>query len=243
MPTIVERVQTLHARLKAHVEHAAAAQRASKFTERVGAVRDVRGRLERALAKVAVLRVASAQLTATEMAPVHKLSSPAKATEALRAVYDKLKTAPLTLNEGKEFATFRRRFDECTSGVEQAVINALAEIERGSPKVDEAFLKQVETVPSYDERVRDIRAKRDEFKTVSLRDVDASTVRVFLECRAALRTAVDALAPEEFPLPVIEFFRAARRANGASLELLTDEVRAWLVQRDLLKKLRVRLEG
>lgn len=243
MPAITERVQALHARLRAHVDHADAAQKATKFIERVGSVKEVRERLERALATVAVLKAASAQLTAAEVAPVQKLPSPDKATEALRVVSDKLDAAPLSLNEGRDFVTFRKRFDDCTSAVEEAVAKAISQIEQGSPTVDETFLKQVETVPSYDALVREIRTKRDDFKTVTLRDASASTIQVFLERRAALRTAVDALAPDEFPPAVIEFFKAARRVNGAPLQLLTDDVRAWLTQRDLLKKIRVTVAG
>lgn len=243
MPTITERVQALHARLRAHVEHADASQKATKFTERVEVVKELRERLDRALATVAVLEEASAQLTAAEIAPVQKLPSPDKATEALRAVSDKLSTAPLSLNEGREFATFRRRFEDCTSAVEGAVGKAINQIEKGSPTVDETFLKQVETVPSYDALVRDIRTKRDEFKTATLRDASTGTIHVFFERRAALRAAVDALAPNEFPPAVIEFFKAARRVTGAPLQFLTDDVRTWLAQRDLLKKLRVTVAG
>lgn len=243
MATITERVQVLHARLRAHVEHADASQRATKFTERVGAVNGLLERLDRALATIAVLEAASAQLTAAEIAPVRKLPSGDKATEALRAVSDKLSTAPLSLNEGREFATFRKRFEDCTSGVVEAVDKAISQIEQGSPTVDETFLKQVETVPSYDALVRDIRTKRDEFKAVTLRGASTGTIQVFLERRAALRIAVDALAPDEFPPAVIEFFKAARRVTGAPLQLLTDDVRAWLTQRDLLKKVRVTIAG
>jgi hypothetical protein len=239
MPTIAERVQALHARLRVHVEHADAAQKATKFTERVEAVRELRERLDRALAIVEVLEAAAAQLTAAEIAPVRKPPSADKVTETLRAVSDKLKTAPLSLNEGRDFATFRKRFEDRTSSMEDAVSKSIGQIEQGSPTVDEAFLRQVETVASYDLLVRDIRTKRDEFRMATLRGASTSTIQIFLERRAALRAAVDSLAPDEFPPAVIEFFKAARRATGAPLQLLTDDVRAWLTQRDLLTKVRV----
>jgi hypothetical protein len=231
MPTITERVQALHARLRAHVEHANASQKATKFTERAGDLRELRERLDHALATVAVLKAASAQLIDAEVAPV------------LRAVSDKLSAAPLSLNEGREFATFRKRLGELTSAVEEAVDKAIRQIEEGSPTVDEAFLKQVETVPSYDALVRDIRTKRDEFRMITLRGASTAAIQLFLGRRAALRVAVDALEPDEFPPPVIEFFKAARRVTGAPLHLLTDDVRAWLTQRNLLQKLRVTIAG
>jgi hypothetical protein len=182
-------------------------------------------------------------LIAAEVAPVQKLPSPEKATDALRAVSDKLSAAPLSLNEGREFATFRKRLGELTSAVEEAVDKAIRQIEEGSPTVDEAFLKQVETVPSYDALVRDIRTKRDEFRMITLRGASTAAIQLFLGRRAALRVAVDALEPDEFPPPVIEFFKAARRVTGAPLHLLTDDVRAWLTQRNLLQKLRVTIAG
>ena len=243
MPTITERVKALNTQLRAYVEHADASQKAVKFTERIDELREPRERLVRALATVAFLETASAKLTAAEIAPVQKLPSPKKALEALQAVSDKLNTAPLSLNDGREFTTFRKRFEECTSAMEEAVRKAIGEIEQGSPTVDETFLKQVENVPSCVALVRNIRIKRDEFKTVSLRDASASTFQVFLDRRVALRAAVDALAPDDFPPAVIEFFKATRRSAGAPLQLLTDDVRAWLMQRDLLKNVRVTIAG
>lgn len=239
MATISERVHMLDATLKAFVEFRDAAQRAEKFIERVQQVAELRERLGRALANVVVLKANSAQLTAAESAPIQRLPATEKARDALRIVVSKLEEAPMSLNEGKDFSTFRRRLEVCASGVEEAVTKALDQVEQASPSVDESFLKQVENIVSYESIVREIRMRRDEFKAVKLKSATPDVLQSFLDKRTALRASVDALTPDDFPASVIAFFKATRKTNGASLDLLTEEVRVWLVKRDLLKKVRV----
>jgi hypothetical protein len=240
MATISERVQQLHAQVRAYAEHANASQKARKFTEHAETVRELRGRLDHALAIILVLK-RSDGLTAAELVPVRNLPTPDNAKDGLRAVSEKLITAPLSLHDGREFVTFKQRFEKITINTEEALGKTITHIKQGSPTVDETFLKQVETIPPYDALVRDIRSKRDAFWMATLSDI--STIQIFLDRRAALRVAVDALAPDEFPQAVVDFFKSARRGNGAPIELLTDDVRAWLKQRDLLKKIRITVTG
>jgi hypothetical protein len=243
MATIRDRVQKVEATLREYVQFRDSAQKAAKFVERVKQVAEAREMLDRAVSKVAVLSANSDHLSAAELAPTRKLPSPGKASEALQVVTTKLAQAPLSLNEGRDFTTFRNRFETYAQGVEAAVEAAFGEIERSAPTVDETFLKQVELVPSYAIVVRDIRKRRDEMRAVDLRNADPNVLQLFLGRRAAFQKAVDSLRPDDFPASVIVFFKAARRGGGAALELFTKEVRDWLAERDLLKKVRVTVES
>jgi hypothetical protein len=237
---ILERAQQLRERLAQYDDFKKATRSASKFTERSQDVHEIRARLASAVYRAAVLSSNAATLGAAELSPLRRMPSALKALEGLVVLMHKLDEAPASANEGNDYATFRRRFEKCAADATDAVTKALEAVRQAVPSVDEAFLKQVETVPSYEARVRDIRAKRDELLAgIDVIQADPTALQLFLDRRAALRTLTDTLSPADFPESVIAFFRSARRGAGANLDALTDEVREWLKQRDLLKKLRI----
>jgi hypothetical protein len=49
----------------------------------------------------------------------------------------------------------------------------------------------------------------------------------------------DDLKPSEFPVEVLDFFKAGRQGQGAPLEKFTEGVKRWLEERGLLKNVRV----
>ncbi len=236
--SISERVRVLHDQLTAYREFGRNAGLAEKFRERATELQLVRAQLDGALARANVLKISSG-MSPTELAPLRKLPSPTKALESISLVKHKLAEAPLSLNEGRDYATLRQRVGRCAEDTVEAVSKALDAVKAGIPSVDETFLKQVEGIAAYEKRVRDIRAKRDELLAgVELRTADAAGVEAFLKRRAALRGLTDGLDPKEFPEEVLAFFRAVRK-GGATLDAFTDGVRNWLGERDLLKKIRV----
>jgi hypothetical protein len=54
-----------------------------------------------------------------------------------------------------------------------------------------------------------------------------------------LRELANSLLPDEFPKEVLEFYKQARRKEGAALDLLTPDVRAWLSARQLMQNVRL----
>lgn len=145
---------------------------------------------------------------------------------------------------GSAFGNARRAMGKVAKDTRSAVESALSTLVQALPGVDEAFLKQVETVPSFAKKVADIRARRDELgRGADPSKMSADELLRFLEHRESLRVLASELAPKDFPREVLDFFRAARGRSGASLDQLTDTVREWLAERGQLESIRIRVEG
>ncbi|WP_437763392.1 hypothetical protein WMF27_41215 [Sorangium sp. So ce281] len=227
--TLLERCRTLHRRIEEHEQLKSADKTAEKFRERAQDISAACTALSSALDKIDVLRSGGTTLGPKEAEPLRHLPDPKKALANLANLRGKLDTNPRSFNEGKEYANFKRAFEKVASDTAAVVDKVIKEIESGIPSVDEAFLKHVERIPSYKVRVSEIRAKRDELlRGIDLRAAKSTQIEQFLARRAALRTLTDGLDPKEFPKAVLDFYKAARQANGAPLGCLTEEVRTWL---------------
>jgi hypothetical protein len=160
----------------------------------------------------------------------------AKATKAQYLAA--LSTAPL--DTGREHGQFRRAVQKVSDDLATGLREGLGSIQRELPSSDETFLRQVELLPQYKATVEEIRRRRQELLGGrSILDRTPSELDAMLFKREQLRELANSLLPEEFPKAVLEFYKWARRKDGAALDLLTPDVRDWLALRKLLQSVRL----
>ncbi|MBK9170708.1 MAG: hypothetical protein IPM24_25045 [Bryobacterales bacterium] len=228
--TLIERCTAT----KIAIEHRNAKQaehtNSKGLRERATVLQGIRGSLIANLALVEVLRRHGVALT--KMPPV----ATAKSSKAQYLAT--LSTVPL--DTGKEHGQFRRAVQKMSDDLATAVRNILSSIERELPSSDETFLRQVELLPQYKATVDEIRRRRQELLGGrSIYDRTPTELDVVLSKREQLRELANSLLPDEFPKEVLEFYKQARRKEGAPLDLLTPDVRAWLSARQLMQNVRL----
>jgi hypothetical protein len=226
--TLQDRCKQIRSKIGARNELRRSHKEAEALRERVGELQAARRAVSDAVRQLAVL-------TAKGVG-VPKLPSPATTITLLLEVQRSITETPH--ERGKDFGNLKRSIDKVGRQLREKVEKAIESVKRDLPAVEEAFLKQVEVVPGYEARVASVRQQRDALLKGNDPNVSAEALEEFLDRREALRRLADELKPDEFPKDVLDFFRAARH-SGAPLEKLTDTVRAWLSERDLLKNVRV----
>ena len=209
-----------------HAEHA----NSKGLRERTTTLQGIRGAITTNLALVEVLKQHGIKL--------NKVPSVATAKSTRAQYLSALATSPL--ETGKEHGLFRRAVQKLSDDLADALKEVLSSIERELPSSDETFLRQVEFLPQYKATVDEIRRRRHELLGGrKIHDRTPSELDAMLSKREQLRELADTLLPEEFPQAVLEFYKWARRKDGAALDLLTPEVRGWLNARQLLQNVRV----
>lgn len=226
--TLLDRCANIRLRILKQHDLRRAHKDAEALRERAGELQTLREGVAAALARIVVLKRKSV--------PVAKLPSPATAKTVLTEVQTKLSESPL--ESGKDYGRLKRSLDKLDKDLLGVAAKALESIRRDLPAVEEAFLRQVELIPSYANQVARIRQQRDELLNGRDPGASAEALGQFLDRREALRRLADDLKPDEFPNEVLEFFKAGRH-GGAPLGKLTETVRQWLAERDLLKNVRV----
>jgi len=205
-----------------------AQKEAQSFTERAGELRAARETVGNALQRLVVLKAKGIN--------VGKLPSPSTAMTILLECELMLSDNPT--DSGKDYGRLKRSIEKLGKDLTEVATRATESLRRDLPSVDEAFLRQVEVIPGYATRVANVRQQRDGILNGNDPNGSAEALGQFLDRRQALRKLADDLSPDEFPKEVLEFFKAGRH-GGAPLDKLTNTVREWLSERDLLKNIRV----
>lgn len=229
--TLLDRMTSLRTEVERHTALTKAYKAADGLRERTKELKEEREGLMLTIAKLAVLRDgAGASVGDVDVGT---------AVQTAGDYVEHLKGA--SADSGKAHNKFRRSVEKVHKELDKALEKGLAEIEKSIPSIDETYLKQVELIPGYAEKVRAVRAAKQKLLSgVSFSDMAPSQLAEFLERREAVKTQSDSLSPAEFPEEVRDFFGAMRR-DAATLDKLTETVRQWLADRDLLKILRLRV--
>jgi hypothetical protein len=219
---------------KALIEKRNAGQKAHAnsevFRQRATDLQGIRVGIAANLALVEVLKQHGTKL--------NKLPPVAAAKSAKEAYATALTADPLA--SSKEHAQFKRSIQKVSNDVAVVVREVLSSVERELPSSDETFLKQVEVLPQYKATVDEIRRRRQELLGGrSIHDRSPTELDALLSKREQLRELANSLLPEEFPQSVLDFYKVARRKDGAALDALTPEVRDWLAKRKLLQNVRL----
>jgi hypothetical protein len=166
-----------------------------------------------------------------------KLSGTTAATDVLRELLIGL--AMNATDTGKDYGRLKRSVEKMRKDLSGACEKALGAVNRDLPNIEESFLKQVEAIPAFSEKVARIRQQRDGLLCgQDPSSMSALELAQFLDKRDDLKALADQLNPDEFPKEVLEFFKAARY-GGAPYDKFTVAVREWLKDRDQLKNVRV----
>ena len=143
------------------------------------------------------------------------------------------------LGQRNTYGRLRTALNKTSEAVQDAIRDAVDKLEGPLGAVEESVLKQLETVPAFKHKIATVRQKKEEYqRAFSQRFRTPNDLDVFLTRRAELLLLADELKHEDLPPEVLKFFRAVR-LNQASIDTLTDTVRAWLAQHDQLKDLRI----
>ena len=229
--TVLNRCANIGTQIGQRNELRRAHKDAEAFRERASELKSIREVVEDAIARVVVLR--------KKDVAVAKPPSPDAAMTVLTECQAKLAETPV--ESGRDYGRLKRSVDKFGKDLLSIAEKALKSVQQDLPAVDELFLKQVEGIPGYAERVSRIRQQRDALRNGNNPRLSAEALEQFLDQREALRRLADDLKPNEFPDEVLEFFKAGRHGLGAPLERLTPCVRQWLSDRALLKHVRVQV--
>lgn len=227
--TVLERCTFVRSQIDALNAIKKAYKNAATFRERSAELKTLREDFDEAVSRLEVLR-------ARDLLP-RNTPSPTKALTIVARCHEGLEANPNEI--GADYGNLKRALGGLTKkgiiGTVDAVIDA---VQRDLPALDEAFLKQVESVPGYEIRVARIREQRQALRGADPKQ-SAEALGHFLDRRKELRALADDLNPSEFPADVLEFFRVSRQERGAPLEKFTNSVHEWLKERGLLKNVRV----
>jgi hypothetical protein len=167
--------------------------------------------------------------------------NPAKCLERVRKVRESLLIDPLSITKGRQFTDMRKAFEMfATDGNACALATWAQFMPRAKPSVDENQLMQAESLPSHAKIASKIR----------LRAKDASRLgrnpplneQEFLALESVwedISTMSDQLPPAAQDPEVQEFLKASNSPEGASLKMLTEEVLAWLSEKQMVDKFRI----
>jgi hypothetical protein len=227
--SLLGRCQDLHKRIEKHNELQLAHAEAEDFRVRVTEIKEIRESLESVLSKVRVLK--------TKGIRIAKMPDPKNSLDLLNDASQFLVDGSPEF--GKCYGRLKRAIDNARKGVIGVVEKALESVGRDFQTLDEPFLRQVEQIPAYKDKVSLIRLKRDELRGgIEAQSKTAGELEQFLDRRDQLRRLADELKPDEFPEEVLKFYSAARNF-GAPLDKLTDTVKSWLQEHNELKNIRI----
>ena len=227
---IFERCRVLRREVEEYEALKRAEHDASVFRDRAKEIADARAALDRAFQKRDVL--------VSRNLPVRPLPASARAA-ALIADYRATVDTPE--EAAKVYTQLKRTLNKLVSDTAQGVTDAIAALGAEMPSVEEPFLKAVEGIPGYEERVHRIRSERAAVTlNAAPQDLGPEQLARFLDARHRLHALAGDLRPAEFPREVLDFFQALRR-GGLPVDRLTDSVRSWLDAHGLLKRLRITL--
>ena len=229
--TILDRCANIGLQIRQRNELRRAHKDAEAFRARASDLKSSRELVEDAIERIHVLT--------TKDVAVTKPPSPDAAMTVLAECQAKLVANPV--ESGRDYGRLKRSVDKFGKDLLGIAEKALKSVRQDLPTVDEVFLRQVEVIPGYADRVARIRQQRDALLNGNDPRLSAEALEQFLDHRKALRRLADDLKPGEFPNEVLEFFKAGRHGGGAPLERLTPSVRQWLSDRDLLKHVRVQV--
>jgi hypothetical protein len=166
---------------------------------------------------------------------------PTKCLERVRKIRQSLSDNPLNITQGRQFTDMRRAFEKFANEGNACAEATWAQfMPRARPTVDANQLVQAE--------------QQNDFKAIAFKLKDRAKHAGQLEKKPPANeeefTVIEstwddiremiALLPDVADDPVVQaFLKAANSSGGAPIELLTDEVRAWLQENRIADKYRI----
>jgi hypothetical protein len=229
---ILDRCRSIRVDIDRYSKLSRADTEARVFRERATEVRLMYGAIRESLDKRRVF------LAKKTLSP--KVPALSRQLELIREYRDSIATSGQ--DSGKAYGLLKRSINRFAADMTASIVATLENLKAEMPSVEEPFLKAVERIPGYEDKVAGIRAKRIVLTGGRATEaMNANDIAAFLDARSQLAALADELRPAEFPQEVLDFFQAVRRGGvrGAPLEQLTEPVRKWLLDHNLLQNVRI----
>lgn len=164
-----------------------------------------------------------------------------KCLDRVRKIRESLLSDPLSITKGRQFTDMRKAFEKfATDGSACAEATWSQFMPRARPSVDTNQLAQAEQQKDF--KAIAVKLKNRAKYAEQLAKNPPANEEDFAEIESAwddIREMIAAL-PDVADDPVVqEFLKAANSSGGASIDLLTDEVRAWLQENKIADKYRI----
>lgn len=211
--------------LLAQLEEVAQAQEREKVVEQLESRRSELLELRDAVLKV----TDSLKAIANRTEIVGKLDS-AKAIERVQKIREALMKDPLSITKGRDFFSMKKAFEKFTEDGRTAVEATWNQyMPKARPLIDTIQLTQAEIQKDSKATASQLRVRAKHAEKIGKNP--PANEEDFQELESVwndIRRMIEELPPVAPDPKVQEFLKAANSQGGAPLELLTDEVRAWL---------------
>ena len=164
-----------------------------------------------------------------------------KCLDRVRKIRESLLADPLSITKGRQFTEMRKAFEKfATDGIACAETTWSLFMPRARPTVDTNQLAQAEQQKDF--KAIAVKLKNRAKYAEQLAKKTPANEEDFAEIESAWDDIREMMAvlPDVADDPVVqEFLKAANSFGGASIDLLTDEVRAWLQENKIADKYRI----
>ena len=223
--------------LRAQLEEVANADEREKIVEQLESRRDDLVKLRDSVVAVGD----SLKAMSSRMALAGKLD-PTKCLERVRKIREALKEDPLSITKGRDFSNMQKAFEKfSTEGIASVETTWEQYLPLVRPTVDTNQLAQAEQQKSYETTALKLRRRAKHAGKISKKP--PANEEEFSEIESAwddIRQMMSELPDVADDPKVQDFLKAANSRDGASIELLTDEVREWLSDNNITDKYCVR---
>lgn len=153
-----------------------------------------------------------------------------------------LSTDPESMTKGRGFTYFKSSFKKLVDAINTACAESWqTHRDKLQPRVDSEQLELAKQIPGHQQDAERLEYLASTMKRQS--NVPPESEQAFVDIEKRWQDIRDLIArlPQPTKNPEIQaFLKAANSREGASLELLTDQVRSWLANSAIGKKFRVR---
>lgn len=166
---------------------------------------------------------------------------PSKCVERVQKIREALKTDPLSITKGHDFSSMKKAFEKFAEDGSAATEATWEQyMPKARPSVDTNQLAQAEQQKDFLTTASRLKARAKYAEKIGKKP--PANEEEFLEIESAwedIRRMIAELPDVADDPNVQEFLKAANSQSGASLDLLTDEVRAWLAENNVADKYRI----
>lgn len=164
-----------------------------------------------------------------------------KAIDRVRKIRKALATDPLSITKGIDFANMKKAFVKfAEDGLAAAGATWELYMPKARPSVDPNQLAQAEQQRDFSAIAMRLKARVKDAERIGKKP--PANEEEFLGIESVwddIRRMISELPDVADDPNVQEFLKAANSPRGASIELLTDEVRAWLRDNNVVEKYRI----
>ena len=215
---------------------------AKKFEKHAEALEDKRQALESYRSKLQAAVESAAVLVKNGCLKSDALPDPQKLDEALESIVEAFTDDLGSITRGRNFTTLSGHLETITEELRGGTTRAWKEEVSTAPKINESLLSMIGQLRDQRTAVGELRIASAELADVSKTPPANQTEWTdYRKLKNFVKEKVAELNADHFPKSVLEFCIAAQ-SEGAQLSMLTEDVRAWLEENDMLDDVRYRFK-